>query len=166
MKKINESFLTAVHRTVTATRIVELLRSKPAVILERIAKGGGATNWYYCNDETKLEAITSILSPGSVVSFYFDDRIRKSRYTPELITEIQSSIQETGEVVVGFLATDLIHIEASVVVSHDELVELMSSLTSSVELFYGVFPARDNDGVSAITLQLPDLDGVTRSHPH
>ena len=37
----------------------------------------GATNWYYCADETAVPFIASRLSPGSVVSFYFDDRITR-----------------------------------------------------------------------------------------
>jgi hypothetical protein len=28
------------------------------------------------------------------------------------------------------------------------------------------YPGRDNDGESAITLDLPDADGVVRRHPH
>jgi hypothetical protein len=27
-------------------------------------------------------------------------------------------------------------------------------------------PGRDNDGVNAVTLTLPDLDGTVRAHPH
>jgi hypothetical protein len=34
------------------------------------------------------------------------------------------------------------------------------------QLYFGPFPARDNDGQSAITLVLPDKDGVVRQHPH
>jgi hypothetical protein len=28
------------------------------------------------------------------------------------------------------------------------------------------YPGRDNDGVNAVTLTLPDLDGTTRTHPY
>jgi hypothetical protein len=31
---------------------------------------------------------------------------------------------------------------------------------------FGAFPGRDDDGERALTLPLPDADGVVRPHPH
>jgi hypothetical protein len=34
--------------------VAKLLASKPAVVLERIARGGGATNWFFCRGPPRL----------------------------------------------------------------------------------------------------------------
>jgi hypothetical protein len=72
----SHSFRLAVRTAVSATPIGDLLSAKSGVVLERIARGGGATNWYYCPKKSSLEVVESKFSPGSIVSFYFDDRIR------------------------------------------------------------------------------------------
>jgi hypothetical protein len=46
------------------------------------------------------------------------------------------------------------------------LLDFVSALAPSTLFFFGQFPARDNDGDSAITVILPDTDGVVRDHPH
>jgi len=36
----------------------------------------------------------------------------------------------------------------------------------SAHIFYGPFPSPDDDGVNAITIVLPDVDGFVRPHPY
>src|SRR5277367_4911196 len=69
-------FAPVAHIALMQTPIIERLKATDAVILERLARGGGSTNWYHCPDENHLEAIEARLRPGSLVSFYFDDRIQ------------------------------------------------------------------------------------------
>ena len=54
-----------------------LVRQAPAVVLERIARGGGTTNRFLLRTPNDLEALSNRPRPGSCVSFYFDDRTRR-----------------------------------------------------------------------------------------
>ena len=101
--KANGEFRAIVHAALARTRISELLASCSAVALERIARGGGATNWFYCRGLMGLEGVEGMLSSGSVVSFYFDDRIRMSPTSPQLSAEIEKIIEVTGDAVVGVI---------------------------------------------------------------
>ena len=159
-------FTSVAHAALATTPIVDLLATTDAVVLERIAMGGGATRWYYCPDGTRLEGIEAQLRPGSVVSFYFDDRIQSGLYTSEIKSNVGKIIAETGEAIIGVLGEDGLHIDVEVITGSDEITEFASAVTSSSRVFYGVFPARDNDGVRAVTVTIPDRDGVVRPHPH
>jgi hypothetical protein len=159
-------FPSIVHTTLAATPISSLLASTGAVILERIAMGGGATRWYYCSDRTQLEALEAHLRPGSVVSFYFDNRIQSAQYSPELKPKLETIIIDTGDVVLGCLGKDQLHLDIDFVTGPKDLDEVLLSLDSTVRVFYGAFPARDNDGIRAVRVTIPDNDGVVRPHPH
>jgi hypothetical protein len=146
------------------TKVGELLATRDAVILERIARGGGATNWYYCRGCEQLETVEQELSPGSVVSFYFDGRLRKTLDLSEVGAAIEKILAVAIDAVVGTLHDDGVHIAATTIGSVEELAEFASERSKT--LFYGEFPARDNDGVQAVTVTLPDNDGIVRPHPH
>ena len=122
--------------------------------------------WYHCCGKQQLETVEALLSPGSVVSFYFDDRIHKASYTPELRSIIEKIITETGDAVLGLLNKDGLHIDEEIVAGSNGITEFAAALDSETHIFYGAFPARDNDGIKAVTLTLPDLDGIVRPHPH
>src|SRR5882724_3191146 len=159
-------FISVVHAALAATPISERLAVSGAVVLERMARGGGATSWYYCPDKTNLEGVEAKLRPGSVVSFYFDSRIQSSLYSFEMKLSVERIIAETGEVIIGVLGEDHLHINVEVITGSDELNEFVSNISSTSRVFYGVFPARDNDGVHAVTVTLPDVEGIIRPHPH
>jgi 2,3-bisphosphoglycerate-independent phosphoglycerate mutase len=159
-------FASVARAVLAMTPIASRLLSTEAVILERVARGGGVVNWYYCRSQKEMPIIEEFLRPGSVVSFYFDNRIRRSRQSPELRRELEEIITKSGEVVVGFLERDGMRIDAAVVVSSDDLREFISAIDPSTEIFYGLFPDRDNDGIRAVTATLPDNDGIVRPHPH
>jgi hypothetical protein len=114
----------------------------------------------------QLEMVESELSPGSVVSFYFDGRIRRAPYTARVKADIEKIISETGEAVVGILGNDGLHIEAQIIVGSEDLADFTQDLQASSEVFCGVFPGRDNDGVRAVTITLPDNDWIGGPHPH
>jgi hypothetical protein len=160
-------------RTIIDSLVPQLLHARPAVVLERIARGAGATNWYHCPDHGHLAALTAELRPGSVVTFYFDDRIINCRYTPEVreqMLQLMRSLRdvpgESGEIVVGHLAADELHITADYPSGPEDLDEFTQTLGTDLRIYFGRYPGRDNDGTNAVTLTLPDLDGITRAHPH
>ncbi len=136
------------------------------VVLERIARGGGATRWYVCRDREALTALAAVLSPGSVVSFYFDGRIAELPYSPGLRVEVERIMRDSGEAVLAQPGPDGLELEVEFVTSLGEYDEFAEVLGSHSTVFVGAFPARDDDGVNAITLTLPDKDGVVRAHPH
>lgn len=145
-----------------------LLAERSAVVLERIARGGGATRWYLVSTEPDLERLDGRLSPGSVVSFYFDGRIAALPWGDDAVIRILDLIAETGDSVVGRLSADGLELAAQSVASAGEIGEFAEDLEPGtyVDVFIGAFPARDNDGLAAVTVTLPDRDGVLRPHPH
>jgi hypothetical protein len=70
--------------TIEASAVQRLLAQHSAVVLERIARGGGSTRWFFVQRPDQLEALAAALSPGSSVSFYFDDRIKRVELVPEV----------------------------------------------------------------------------------
>jgi len=160
------SFASLVHDAFAATPIINLLAAADAVVLERVARGGGRTVWYHCRGKHQLETIEALLSPGSVVSFYFDGRIRNAPYSPELRSIIEKVITETGDAVLGHLNKDGLHIDHEIVTGPNDLTEFASNFGPESRVFYGAFPNRDNDGIKAVTVTLPDHDGIVRPHPH
>ena len=58
------------------TNLSNRLEVRPAIVLERIAMGGGAMEMFLCPSKSSLEQLIDSFSPGSIVSFYFDDRFR------------------------------------------------------------------------------------------
>ena len=154
------------HSVIAASSVNGLLANRNAVILERLARGGGATRWYFCTNEDALRDISARLSPGSLVSFYFDGRIKHEPYSAVARATIERIICEEREAVVGYLQEAGPRIEVQIVAGPAELDELAPNLIASSSVFYGAFPARDNDGVRAVTIVLPDEDGIVRRHPY
>jgi hypothetical protein len=160
-------------RAIIDSPVPRLLHARPAIVLERIARGAGATNWYRCLDRAHLAALTAELCPGSIVSFYFDDRITSCRYTPQVreqVLQLMRSLRgipgESGEIVVGHLDADMLHITTDYPSGPEDLDEFAQTLGADARIYLGRYPGRDNDGTNAVTLTLPDLDGITRGHPH
>lgn len=148
------------------SQIIERLDANGAVVLERLARAAGQTNWYWCEDQNGLDQIVSALSPGSVVSFYFDGRIAKCAYTPQVKREIEDIARRDGDAVIGALCADGLRIECDFVSSGDEVEEFVAGGRERPFIYFGAFPSADNDGIAAVTVTLPDLDGVVRRHPH
>ncbi len=154
-----------VRAAIEATPILVRLAHRPAIVLERIARGGGATGWYHCPDAAALEHVVARLSPGSVVSFYFNERIGMFRDAPALRERVAEVLARAGECVVA-ATTDERYVLAAEFACHVSELNEQLALHPVPPWFAGPFPARDNDGADAITLTLPDADGVVRPHPH
>lgn len=154
------------YRQLVSAGILERARSGSAVVLERLAYGGGATNWFYCSTPDTLTAIAARLRHGSSVTFYFDGRIRACQRGVDVATEIDNELRNGGEVVIGLLRDDGIEISMSIETHSDDVRDILQSQQEGQLLFWGAYPARDDDGVTAITLVMADADGVVRRHPH
>jgi hypothetical protein len=150
-----------------AARVERRLRDAPqgAIILERIARGAGATNWFACRDRAQLDEVMAELWPGNCVSFYFDGRISSGANSTLVQDRILEVVAETGECVVGHAETE-VRLEVDFITAASELWEFVALLGPEATIYFGPFPARDNDGRQAITVVLPDRDGVIRPHPH
>jgi hypothetical protein len=163
----NRTFSRLARSTIDNSGASSLLqRGQRAFVLERIARAAGATRWYVLRDPVYLAAMTARVSPGSSLSFYFDDRITARHFDPRLIDEALAIIPADGDVFYGRHNPRDIEVRPFFVAGSDELFEFEQSLQDGEEVYFGRFPAPDNDGRNAITVTLPDVDGVVRSHPH
>jgi hypothetical protein len=159
-------FSSIVHDALSVTTICTRLESGTAVMLERVPRSGGATNWCYCASKSAVADVESRLLPGSVVTFYFDGRIRADGYSAKIKSALERIVVDTGELLIGQLKHDGLTIDVEVISGPIELNEYLAAIGADSQLFYGVFPARDNDGIAAVTVTLPDHDGIVRPHPH
>lgn len=136
------------------------------VILERLARGGGAARWFFVSSQEMLERVFELLRGGSSVSFYF------SRYlhveTDDDITrqEMFDQITEHGELVLGYPKVGDLEIEMALISGPSELTECLMLHSEGALAVWGRWPPRISDGEDAITVDLIDEDGVLRSHPH
>ena len=162
----NTAFNAIVRSALDRTAVRQLLTDRPAVVLERVARGAGATRWFYLASVRDLDTASDRLAPGSRVSFYFDSRIAAYPMNDATVTRILDLITSTGDVVLGTLGADGLEIFVHLVAGTNELGEFTEEVAHGAEVFIGAFPAADNDDHDAVTLTLPDRDGVTRSHPH
>lgn len=160
------AFAELVRAAVFATPVPSLLADRPAVVLERIARSAGATRWYYAVTRGDLEQVCERLFPGSAVSFYFDGRIELRPWDDDTEMLVLDLITATGDAVVGSWDPDDVEIGADFVAGANELGDFADGLVPLTAVFVGAFPTRDNDGADAVTIMLPDRDGVTRPHPH
>jgi hypothetical protein len=164
---LTDLYRDSVQRALAATPVARNLATSRAVVLERIACGGGATSWYHCTDEASLHEIARRLLPGSAVSFYFDGRLGALASAGGARSRAAEVLVAVGEeIVVGALADDGLAIEVDFPSSAAEVDEFLSEHASARLYFVGEFPGRDDDGTHAVTVTIPDGDGVVRPHPH
>jgi len=138
----------------------------PVLVLERVARAAGLTNWFACRSSQDLRLVASELHPGSYVSFYLDQRIAKHTFSTTLrpsMLAVTDPITDEAVMLVG--TADDIHLELEIYTATD-LDDCLASLEASQPIWFGAFPAADDDGTNAVTITLPDEDGIVRSHPH
>lgn len=159
-------FAEIARRTIEASGAVPLVAARPAVVLERVARGGGATRWYWLRTTDDFGGLYEALSPGCVVSFYVDDRIEWAMPTPKMRQRVLAIVASDGDAVVGRLGADGLELIVDYVGGQDAPMRFIEAAPGEEPLFFGPFPAREDDGVRALTITLPDADGVIREHPH
>lgn len=153
-------------RIVLDSPVPRLLAERPAVVLERFADGGDS--WFRCAGLGQLPAITAQLRPGSLVSFYFDDRIARRRFSSpvrDLMLDLVAVHGPTGNAVVGRHPVDDLRI--TTVLPRDtvaldafaqSLVPTSQALAPQSWVYFGIYPEPDDDGRTAVTLELPAWD--------
>jgi hypothetical protein len=142
--------------------IAKRVAIEDCTVLERPAGAGEPLAWFYCRDRSDLDEIANQLRGGSVVSFFFDDRI-EALVDSETTRSIIATTCSDHEVALGALGLDGLGIEMSFAGNAEEVALALPPLDDAAQLiFFGAFPGRDNDGTWAITLTLPDEDGVVR----
>jgi hypothetical protein len=77
-----------------------------AIVLERIARGAGATRWYGLLGEEQFDALLESLSPGSRVSFYFDGRIAVARFGEDVAEDVLRVAADDHDAVLGVFTPD------------------------------------------------------------
>jgi DNA-binding NarL/FixJ family response regulator len=78
-----------------------LARRPPALVLERIARGGGATRWFLLRKLDDLSRLCDELQPGSSVSVYFDDRFTVGAVDDQARAAISALLPEIKVVLVS-----------------------------------------------------------------
>jgi hypothetical protein len=162
-----DSFRVAVRDAIGATAVPRLLAggSREAVVLERIARGAGSTRWFLVGDIEALAVLEQRLSPGSRVSFYFDGRLARGVYGPSVAEAVLDIAGMDGDAVVGRVQDADVELDVEFIAGRAEL-EDYATVLGQAEVVYGPFPAEENDGEQAVTITIPDRDGVVRLHPH
>ena len=161
-----KKFQDAVADALRTKRVFERLARDAAIILERVARGGGETHWFVCKSAADLDAIVRRLRPGSALTFYFDNRLRIESAGDSLSTRIAEEFHRHRNCVVGLVSDGELEVAVEFLETPEELQECVRSMQVGTNVFYGAFPRWDDDYDNAITVYLPDEDGITRRHPH
>jgi hypothetical protein len=143
--------------------------SKPwrrVVVLERLARAGGAANWYLIRSKEDFDRVLQVLRGGSCVSFYFADQLHVETDTDSARQRMFDVVTSTGEVIVGYPAESVPELDMEIISGPGELGSYLMSHREGLLVIWGAWPERDNDGCNAITIDLVDEDGILRSHPH
>lgn len=136
------------------------------VVLERLARAGGAARWFFVTNWTMLEDVFNLLRGGSSVSFYFSGHLHAEVDNEAARQEMFGEITRCGELVLGYPALDHAQLEMEIISGPSELTECLTLHPEGSLVVWGEWPPRENDGDSAITVDLVDADGVLRPHPH
>lgn len=115
-----------------------------------------------------LTALCRRLRPGSWVSFYFDSRIAKVTFDASARAALQAWAQRDIDAVLLTIVPDDFELDYWTIGGEQDLADLESDgdLNAGEEVYIGRYPGPDNDGTNAITIVLPDEDGVVRNHPY
>lgn len=136
------------------------------VILERLARGGGATRWFFITSLPALEQAISLFRGGSSVSFYFSTHLHVENDTESSRQEMYDEIVRHGELVLGYPSPVDPEFETTIISGPSELTEFLMLHPAGALTVWGQWPHRENNGTSAITVNLVDADGTLRKHPH
>ena len=114
-----------------------------------------------------LPNVSAILRPGSVVSFYYGNQIRIGSYGDDVKRQIADKINVFGDCLVAVRSrAGSLALNPEFLTHTHEIAELDSELEIGTEVFFGPYPEKEDDKKRAITITMPDSDGVTRGHPH
>jgi hypothetical protein len=135
------------------------------VVLERIARGAGDTNWFFIRSREEMGQVVETLRGGSCVSFYFADQLHVEVDSEAARGRMFEVITHEGELVIGYPSASGPQLEMEIINGPGELGSYLVMRPEGGLVVWGEWPGRDNDG-DAITVTLVDKDGVLRPHPY
>jgi hypothetical protein len=136
------------------------------VVLERLARGGGATRWFFARSLAELEPVFEVLRGGSCVSFYFANQLHVETDTEAARQRMFKEITLEEELVLGYPSAVSVEVDMELISGPGELAEQLMHHPEGSLIVWGKWPARANDGSDGITVNLVDADGILRAHPH
>jgi hypothetical protein len=136
------------------------------VVLERLARGGGATRWYLIRSREDIERVFEMFRGGSSVSFYFADQLHVEVDTESARQRMFDELSAERELVAGYPSDSDPELDLEIISGPGELASYLISHSEGQLIVWGKWPGRDNDGRDAITINLFDEDGILRAHPH
>jgi hypothetical protein len=135
-----------------------------ALVLERVARGGGATRWFFCPTVAVIDEVVGRLRPGSRVGFFFGAGLRREPFSDEIEAAMWDLVAKTGEVVFGRSQPHDPELEVCLLDSV-YFSEAVSGVPAGEVVFFGVFPVIAHDGVTCVAFTPPEVDGVARPQP-
>lgn len=135
------------------------------VVLERLARGAGATDWFLAKSQQDVRRIFGMLKPGSRVMFYFGGPLRVEPLSETVIGAMFEAVGVDSELVIGTprMMEPLI-LDATLVFGPSELADYLIQPRPAGDVVWGVFPGAEES--DAVTVVLVDNDGTSRPHPH
>jgi hypothetical protein len=135
------------------------------VVLERLARGGGSTNWYFARTTTDLLDVVHRLRGGSCVTFYFDGGLNVQLDDETARQKMFDAVTPSREIAIGYPEEGNVLLEIELVTGSTELSELLEWHAEGHLVAWGPWPSRAAD-FGTITIDLVDSDGIQRAHPH
>jgi hypothetical protein len=136
------------------------------VVLERLARAGGAVKWYFIRSQEDFDRVLLMFRGGSCVSLYFADQLHVELDTDRVRQRMFDVVTSEGELVAGYPSGSDPEVDIEVISGPGELGSYLMSHPEGLLIVWGIWPARDNNGYDAITIDLVDQDGILRNHPH
>lgn len=136
------------------------------IVLERFARGGGGTRWFFARSRSELREVIERLRGGSCVSFYFGQQLNVEIDGEEVRQKMFDLTSPSREILVGYPASDETSFKVELVTGPSELGELLLGRREGTPVVWGTWPESAPDDGSTITIYLVDEDGVQRRHPY
>ncbi|MEZ5993901.1 MAG: hypothetical protein R3E76_16325 [Planctomycetota bacterium] len=146
--------------------VVKELRERHAVVLEQLANGGGATNWYVCKHLKDLERLAAEVRPGSIVTFFFKEQLKLEVFPGRIRAIIEATIKHGTDCIVGSVRSGVRVENIEYIDYPEEIDELFDSLQTGETILVGPFPPFSSESGSVPMVTIPDEDGVVRDHAY
>jgi len=94
-----------------------------AVVLERLAHGGGSTNWYLARTEADLMAIADVLAGGSRITLFIDEQLFVGHDSEAQRLRMFDAAAGSREVLVGYPVSGEVGLQVELPTGSSELAE-------------------------------------------
>jgi hypothetical protein len=136
------------------------------IVLERIARGAGATRWFQMCGVESLDRLVETFHRGSCVSFYLANQLEVVSIEEIRFSEISEILKRDGEVVAAFVLPTDFELDVEFLGSENEIKKFLELAGNGSFVILGAFPKRENSPGFVRTFVVPDADGLVRAHPY